>query len=134
MAALLTSCGGGGEDKTLYGSWEFVQEMDDSTHQWKPYQEDFFVIVTGSCEEIDVELQHYGDLTDADKATNAKCYGNRDQLDFTEPRFENTFQCKMDATKDTLLCTSKRHYDSGIGVPEGGMDVVLQYKLARIQY
>ena len=133
LALLLTSCGGGGEEKTLYGSWEFVSQQNDSTGKWEPYEESFFISVSGKCEEVEVEMQYYGDLTNTEMATGAKCHGNRDHLDFTDPRMENTYLCVMDASKDTLVATSKRHYDSGIGVPEGGMDVELKFKLARIQ-
>ncbi|MCE3282786.1 MAG: hypothetical protein K0Q66_1523 [Chitinophagaceae bacterium] len=111
---ILSSCGDK-VTKTLYGSWNPIAEAD-STGVWKPaMNKNFLLNVEGKCEEIKVTATQKGDLANSDlPMDSARCYGNRDQLSFTDNRgASNSYDLKLDATKDTLVGTVSIAYVTG---------------------
>lgn len=112
--ALLGSCSGNKETKTLYGLWEPILVINDSTNTWKKAEENFIISVSGKCEEIVVERTEMGDLANPDVVMpDAKCSGNRDELTFRDTMSANTvYALKMDASKDTLTGTATTDYNN----------------------
>lgn len=112
--AFVCSCSGNKETKTLYGLWEPILVINDSTNTWKKAEENFFISVSGKCEEIVVERTEMGDLTNpAVVMPDAKCSGNRDELTYRDTTYSNTvYALKMDASKDTLTGTATTDYNN----------------------
>ena len=112
--AFLGSCSGNKETKTLYGLWEPILVLDDSTNTWKKGDETFFISVSGTCEEIVVERTEMGDILNPEvKMPGAKCSGNRDELTYRDTIYTNTvYALKMDASKDTLIGTATHKYNT----------------------
>ncbi len=117
------------ETKTLYGSWEPIVQCADSSDVWVPTDRNFLISVSGKCEEILVEKTERGDLTNPDiPMPDAKCYGDRDQLSFTDNYGPSAvYELKMDATRDTLIGTVTTVW-SNLPAP-----VVEKIKFLRIQ-
>ncbi len=112
--AFIASCSGNKETKTLYGSWEPILVINDSTNTWKKAEENFIISVSGTCEEIVVERTEMGDLANPDVVMpGAKCSGNRDELTYRDTTYSNTvYALKMDASKDTLTGTATTDYNN----------------------
>lgn len=114
IAVIASSCGDE-VTKTLYGGWEPVAEAD-STGKWGPaVDKNFLLNVEGKCEAIQVSVTEMGDLANPDiPMDSARCYGNRDQLSFTDKRVgSNYYDLKLDASKDTLTGTVSIDYVMG---------------------
>ena len=108
----LSSCSDKTVTKTLYGAWDPIQEYVDSTHSWIATDKNFILDVSGKCEEIAVQKTEKGDLANPDiPMTDAKCFGNRDELSFTDTyNTQSSYSLKLDASKDTLTGTVSTTY------------------------
>lgn len=132
---LLTGCGKGGEVKTLYGSWEFVSEFNEAEKKWEPVTENYWIIVEDKCEDIKIYTKVIDLLSDPILMKDCKCFGDRDQISFTDTTQVSgvleKYLLKMDATKDTLngTITYVNIPDSTEVIP----DRVIKVKLSRIQ-
>ncbi len=111
LTALVWSCsenaGGSTVTKTLYGTWDPILEAADTAKVWVTTTENYLITVSGKCEEIEVTKTEKGDLANPDeKMTDAKCFGDRDQLSFMDPMYRGLrYDLKLDASKDTLIGT-----------------------------
>jgi hypothetical protein len=132
---LLSGCSKGGEVKTLYGSWEFVQSFNKESGQWQEGKENFWIIVEDKCEDIKIYTKVIDLLSDEIPMSDCKCFGDRDQISFRDTTqssgYSERYELKMDATRDTLTGTVTVVYvpDSTEVIP----DLVSRVKLARIQ-
>jgi hypothetical protein len=107
MALLFSACTDNAVTKTLYGTWNPILEAPENDPIWVPSTENYLITVSGKCEEIEVTKTQKGDLTNADvPMSDAKCYGNRDQLSFRDTLYLDIhYDLKLDASKDTLVGT-----------------------------
>lgn len=115
--------------KNLYGSWEPILAIYDTANVWQPVDENFFISVSGKCEEVVVTRTERGDIANPEvEMPNAKCGGDRDELSFTDTINTRTdYVLKLDASKDTLTGTATQDYHNEYA------PVVTKIKFLRIQ-
>ncbi|MBL7813023.1 MAG: hypothetical protein JNL57_12445 [Bacteroidetes bacterium] len=107
------------EDKTLYGSWEPLKEWNTETAKWDTAEFNFFITVSGSCENISVEKNLYGDLAaPVVNFPNPRCFGNRMELSFDDTTYgsgdsREKYYFKLSPGRDSLIGTRTIVIDDG---------------------
>lgn len=100
----LLACGGDKETKTLYGSWEPLLEYNERDQKWQPADENYFISISGKCENIEIAKQVQGDLANPEiPLEDPHCFGNRDEVSWKDQTYGYIYHLKMDASKDTLI-------------------------------
>lgn len=103
------------ESKTLYGMWEPYAYYNDGSHTWDTTLRRFFLSITGSCDDLSVEKNVYGDLSGAPVPfSNCKCLGDKNEVSFEDSTYNGDpreiYHFVMDKTKDTLNGTRTLQY------------------------